>query len=42
MKIRPVTAVSEFLAVDRLMQIMQERGTKFVLVVENTEELRGL
>ena len=40
--IRPVTAVSEFLAVDRLMQIMQERGTKFVLVVDEYGGTAGI
>ena len=42
LKIRPVTAVSEFLAVDRLMQIMQERGTKFVLVVDEYGGTAGI
>lgn len=32
--IREITAVSEFLPVSRLMQIMQDKGTKFVLVVD--------
>ena len=42
LKIRPVTTVSEFLAVDRLMQIMQERGTKFVLVVDEYGGTAGI
>lgn len=42
LKIRSVTAVSEFLAVDRLMQIMQERGTKFVLVVDEYGGTAGI
>ena len=40
--IRTVTAVSEFLPVDRLMQIMQEKRTKFALVVDEYGGTSGI
>ena len=40
--VRPVTAVSEFLSIDRLMQIMQEKRTKLVLVVDEYGGTAGI
>lgn len=40
--IRTVAAVSEFLPVDRLMQIMQEKRTKFALVVDEYGGTSGI
>ena len=40
--IRTVTAVSEFLPVDRLMQIMQEKRTNFALVVDEYGGTSGI
>ncbi len=40
--VRPITAVSEFLPADRLMQIMQGKGTKFVLVVDEYGGTAGI
>ena len=40
--IREIVAVSEFLSVDRLMQIMQDKETKFALVVDEYGGTAGI